>query len=337
MLSHHSRHSDYLSPTAYMSQPASVTPSLPNNPLLKCTRGIGIALVMFTGLVVFPISSSAFRCYISTTNTYTDCKVQTHTYADERQFQSISTQNDKMTFNDAKDLCEELKMNISTPWSPEENEDVRKISIGNANCWIGISDKQEEGNWIYVSGRRKGHTIWNGGPKSSGPNGQQENKYYTEWKTDEPENNPQKNNALINNGSWEAADESKTISCVICETRKCIIFKDCTPTATLTPTYSVTPTKPSINQCSEVTNSSQPLFVTVADLFANGVVFEFTISRQLVSDDGVVEALLWGVENATAPLVAKCNITALSRHTCKFPPPPASLPTENVSGIYIRY
>eukprot|EP00758_Cryptobia_borreli_P017611 Tbor_TRINITY_DN6206_c2_g2::TRINITY_DN6206_c2_g2_i3::g.2232::m.2232 len=104
MLSHHSRHSDYLSPTAYMSQPASVTPSLPNNPLLKCTRGIGIALVMFTGLVVFPISSSAFRCYISTTKTYKDCKEKTHTYADGRQFQRIDTQEEILTFNAAKDL-----------------------------------------------------------------------------------------------------------------------------------------------------------------------------------------------------------------------------------------
>eukprot|EP00758_Cryptobia_borreli_P011243 Tbor_TRINITY_DN5640_c0_g2::TRINITY_DN5640_c0_g2_i1::g.8494::m.8494 len=155
-----------------MSQRATVTPLLPNNPLLKRTRGIAMALVMFTCLLGSLANSGpsppCFGHGTSTDNnkicvcTWQDhsgsnkhvvCDIKTHEYPDGQvTFQSIVvSQQQPLSFNAGKQLCEVSEMSMGTPWSMEENEYIRTILPSGHDCWIGISDKQEKENWIYVS------------------------------------------------------------------------------------------------------------------------------------------------------------------------------------------
>lgn len=63
----------------------------------------------------------------------------------------------QMNWNDARDYCRNMKGDLVTITSEQENQFVYEL---NPNTWIGLSDAIEEGNWKWVTGEPLEYTNW---------------------------------------------------------------------------------------------------------------------------------------------------------------------------------
>ena len=77
----------------------------------------------------------------------------------------------KMSWNNARQHCEDLNSILATVHSPDENEFVSSLpttAAGFTYAWIGASDAVSEGSWVWVDGKSwGGYENWYG----NNPNG----------------------------------------------------------------------------------------------------------------------------------------------------------------------
>ncbi|XP_072484095.1 mannose-binding protein C [Notamacropus eugenii] len=106
------------------------------------------------------------------------------------------TNGEKATFDRAKVLCEQLKATIATPKNAKENKAIHDLAK-DKSPFLGITDKVQEGKFVYMTGERV---------------------TYTNWRENEPNNSGSGEDCVTLNddGSWN--DISCTTSLlVVCE------------------------------------------------------------------------------------------------------------------------
>ena len=70
---------------------------------------------------------------------------------------------EKVTWQEAKELCRKAKGHLVSITSKEENEVVLKLSQ-KQNCWLGATDEAKEGKWLWVTGEPFEFTKWHSRP-----------------------------------------------------------------------------------------------------------------------------------------------------------------------------
>lgn len=86
---------------------------------------------------------------------------------------------ESMTWTEAEDFCKNLGGHLVTITSAEENDFISEFIVGSDknNCyWIGASDVDEEGDWVWVTGEEFTYTNW----KKDEPNNQKKLEHYLE-------------------------------------------------------------------------------------------------------------------------------------------------------------
>lgn len=81
----------------------------------------------------------------------------------------------KMSWNNARQHCEDLNSILATVHSPDENEFVSSLpttAAGFTYAWIGASDAVSEGSWVWVDGKSwGGYENWYGNNPNGGDHG----------------------------------------------------------------------------------------------------------------------------------------------------------------------
>ena len=83
---------------------------------------------------------------------------------------------DVTTWTDAEQYCESLGGHLATITSEEENTLVYQLMIkaGYTSAYFGLSDRETEGTWIWVTGEPASYTNWHPGE----PNYENSNEDY---------------------------------------------------------------------------------------------------------------------------------------------------------------
>eukprot|EP00758_Cryptobia_borreli_P008398 Tbor_TRINITY_DN5384_c1_g6::TRINITY_DN5384_c1_g6_i1::g.4279::m.4279 len=208
---------------SYYSPHTNVIP-VPSSPLLKRTQSLTMALVTVLLISLAP-STVIAACYAngtaSTSSTGCVCKPKfsgekcnkhNHIGPDGRvQFQAIIG---PINWDDGKKLCEDSGMDMGTPWSWRENADMNDLFKPLSRCWIGISNSENANEWKYVSGGRKGRTLWYGDEHGF------EDDYYANWDFYEPNNDFEEDSGQMmgSSGKWKDYRRTAIADCVLCET-----------------------------------------------------------------------------------------------------------------------
>ena len=66
---------------------------------------------------------------------------------------------DWKTWEEAQAHCAFIGMNLATILSPEENDEVL-AKIGDNEAWIGLNDRDEEGQYLWISGVTPSYMNW---------------------------------------------------------------------------------------------------------------------------------------------------------------------------------
>ncbi|XP_020833027.1 mannose-binding protein C isoform X2 [Phascolarctos cinereus] len=106
------------------------------------------------------------------------------------------TNREKANFDRVKVLCEQVEATIATPKNAEENKAIQNLANGTP-AFLGITDKVQEGQFVYITGERM---------------------TYTNWRENEPNNHGSGEDCVLlnNDGSWN--DISCTTSLLaVCE------------------------------------------------------------------------------------------------------------------------
>ncbi|XP_004607488.2 mannose-binding protein A-like [Sorex araneus] len=105
------------------------------------------------------------------------------------------TNREKMPFVQAKSLCAQHQATIATPKNAEENQAIQNVA--NDSAFLGITDMQTEGQFMYVTGGRI---------------------TYSNWKTNEPNNHGSGEDCviLLKEGIWNDVSCSSSYL-VVCE------------------------------------------------------------------------------------------------------------------------
>ncbi|NXC50595.1 MBL protein, partial [Penelope pileata] len=108
----------------------------------------------------------------------------------------ISTEK-KASFENGKSLCAKAGSVLASPRNEAENTALKDLTGPSRQAYIGISDAQTEGRFVYQSG----------GPLT-----------YTNWKPGEPNNQGNEDCAVIEeSGKWNDLDCSNSNILIICE------------------------------------------------------------------------------------------------------------------------
>ena len=86
-------------------------------------------------------------------------------YYDGHTFKLFSVSK---TWEEAEEFCEELGGHLPTSTSAEKNAFLTTLANGK-RIWLGLTDKDEEGTWKWVTGEELNYTNWqNGEPNNAG-------------------------------------------------------------------------------------------------------------------------------------------------------------------------
>ena len=66
-------------------------------------------------------------------------------------------------FHEAEQICESQNGHLITISNADENEIAKQCALGVSMCYIGFTDENSEGNWIWVTGEPVTYTNWNSG------------------------------------------------------------------------------------------------------------------------------------------------------------------------------
>ena len=91
---------------------------------------------------------------------------------------------EKLSWQDAKKVCEGMDGHLVTITSKEENEFVFKLTSKKKNTWIGCTDEQQEGTWEWVTGEKFLFKHWADGEPSNFNNadyGHYWDRYPSHW------------------------------------------------------------------------------------------------------------------------------------------------------------
>uniref|UniRef100_A0A452I219 C-type lectin domain-containing protein n=1 Tax=Gopherus agassizii TaxID=38772 RepID=A0A452I219_9SAUR len=103
----------------------------------------------------------------------------------------------KDSFENGKSLCTKAGGALACPHNRAENTALQEILKDSEQAYLGMSDVQTEGKFLYL----------NGGPVT-----------YTNWETGEPNNNKNEDCvAMYSNGKWNDIDCSNSEILIICE------------------------------------------------------------------------------------------------------------------------
>lgn len=70
-------------------------------------------------------------------------------------------------FDSAKALCAQFQASMATPLNAEENQAIQ--SLVKDSAFLGMTDKENEGQFVDVTGRRVTYQNWNKGePNNAG-------------------------------------------------------------------------------------------------------------------------------------------------------------------------
>jgi hypothetical protein len=74
------------------------------------------------------------------------------------------------SWEDAEQYCESLGGHLATISSQEENDYVYQLmrNAGYKNAYLGMTDRDVEGTWVWVNGERGSYTNWHSGEPSNG-------------------------------------------------------------------------------------------------------------------------------------------------------------------------
>ncbi|MBZ3881785.1 Mannose-binding protein C [Sciurus carolinensis] len=73
-------------------------------------------------------------------------------------------------FNSAKALCAQLQASMATPLNAEENEAIQ--SLVKDSAFLGMTDKENEGQFVDTTGRRVTYENWNRGEPNNAGSGE---------------------------------------------------------------------------------------------------------------------------------------------------------------------
>lgn len=107
--------------------------------------------------------------------------------------------SEQMNWKAAKEYCEKMGGHLVTITSEEENAFITEnIMTIDEDCHIGFTDEESEGNWVWIT---------------------EEDTDYTNWDSDEPNNEDEEDFAMIRNGSgkWNDAHLDREDWNFICE------------------------------------------------------------------------------------------------------------------------
>lgn len=103
----------------------------------------------------------------------------------------------KYNFEKGKSLCAKAGSVLASPRNEAENTALKDLIDPSSQAYIGISDAQTEGRFMYLSG----------GPLT-----------YSNWKPGEPNNHKNEDCAVIeDSGKWNDLDCSNSNIFIICE------------------------------------------------------------------------------------------------------------------------
>ncbi len=69
------------------------------------------------------------------------------------------TNGERDTFDKVKALCEQLEATVATPKNREENKVIQDLA-GGISAFLGITDREQEGQFTYLTGGRLIYTNW---------------------------------------------------------------------------------------------------------------------------------------------------------------------------------
>ncbi|TFK09505.1 Collectin-46 [Platysternon megacephalum] len=112
----------------------------------------------------------------------------------KKTFMSTGT---KDSFENGKSLCAKAGGALACPHNHAENTALREILKDSERAYLGMSDVQTEGKFLYLNG---------------------EPVTYTNWEMGEPNNNKNEDCvAMYDNGKWNDIDCSKSEMLIICK------------------------------------------------------------------------------------------------------------------------
>lgn len=80
----------------------------------------------------------------------------------------------RMTWTEAKAYCESLGGHLAVITSEEENALVTSMLLTRSDYWIGASDADDEGNWVWVTGEEWNYQNWYPGQPDNYLSGQED-------------------------------------------------------------------------------------------------------------------------------------------------------------------
>jgi hypothetical protein len=66
----------------------------------------------------------------------------------------------KMNWNDAKSYCESIGAHLATITTKAEMDWILKTFGPHWGCWLGGTDKDQEGVWTWVTGEKWQYSFW---------------------------------------------------------------------------------------------------------------------------------------------------------------------------------
>ena len=94
-----------------------------------------------------------------------DIPIGEYKYYDGHTFKLFSVSK---TWEEAEEFCEELGGHLATSTSAEKNDFLTTLANGKI-IWLGLTDKDNEGTWQWVTGEELNYTHWSGGePNDAG-------------------------------------------------------------------------------------------------------------------------------------------------------------------------
>ena len=77
-----------------------------------------------------------------------------------------------MTWNDARKYCQVINRDLASIQNEVEHDKLMAaIKSGSWSWWIGLTDEEEEGKWLWSDGREVTFTSWHSGYPNWGTRG----------------------------------------------------------------------------------------------------------------------------------------------------------------------